>query len=274
MQCTRIGLPVPEGKWTAHVHSVFEHCVNLAVNGSEKLTVIHTFENIMLPGSYYTEGLDTSIFRTGEAVSGDRDGIRGDRWQITIMKDCRHENLMLETDTKGFCGGGIQQAVFWTLLKQKRSMLTVPTEVYQQVSQRLESNINAFFNALSASHQDAAEQAVRACIGLGFGLTPSGDDMLSGILGFLRVYDQEGFQMAARLVRKAADRTNDISRSYLLWACEGYGSDLMRKTIHAVGSGSTDTKPALQLVKIGHTSGTDLLEGILRAAEYKEMITV
>jgi Protein of unknown function (DUF2877) len=104
-------------------------------------------------------------------------------------------------------------------------------------------------------------------LGLGPGLTPSGDDYLIGVLVTLRLTGHE--RLAQRLWKAIApllgEYTNQISAAYLSAAAEGYASRPLHVVLNDVLSGGS---PALgarvtELYSIGHTSGWDGLAGAL-----------
>ena len=110
-------------------------------------------------------------------------------------------------------------------------------------------------------------------IGLGPGLTPSGDDLLAGALialaalGLLDVRD-----MLWNVCREHLARTNDISRAHLRTAALGYGAAALHAAIHATIGGRADhVEQAIAAVSaIGHSSGRDGFAGgliVLRAVE-------
>lgn len=103
-------------------------------------------------------------------------------------------------------------------------------------------------------------------VGLGPGLTPSGDDALAGALLALRLLGREARvgALAARLT-ESLPATTDLSGSLLLAAAGGYAAPQVVDLLKALGAGDP---PALlrrrvaQVVAIGHSSGADLLTGI------------
>ena len=100
-------------------------------------------------------------------------------------------------------------------------------------------------------------------IGLGIGLTPSGDDFLTGILAGLILCDQDQSPFALKLkeeVPKHLQDTNDISRAFLSCALKGQFS----QTIKILQEHPDIDAAGLQenFLKIGHSSGIDTLCGI------------
>ena len=110
-------------------------------------------------------------------------------------------------------------------------------------------------------------------IGLGPGLTPSGDDFLAGALLALARLGLSIRAMHCGIVLRAhLDRTNDISAAHLRSAASGYAASALHEAIDATISGRTDQiAPALAAVSsIGHSSGRDAFAGamvILRAVD-------
>jgi len=118
----------------------------------------------------------------------------------------------------------------------------------------------------SASSEDRAD--IAGLIGLGPGLTPSGDDLLGGALialtslGLLSVRDE-----LWRACCGSLDRTNDISSLHLQTAARGYGAAALHNAINATISGRVDRLPGslAKLSAIGHSSGRDSFAGALIA---------
>ena len=96
--------------------------------------------------------------------------------------------------------------------------------------------------------------------GLGPGLTPSGDDVLAGIL--LVAALTKRFSPAE--LRAAADttRTHDISRSFLQWAANGHSIEPVHDLLAAVAAGQPTQGAEQAVASVGATSGHDLLLGL------------
>ena len=102
-------------------------------------------------------------------------------------------------------------------------------------------------------------------IGLGPGLTPSGDDFLGGLMIGLRAVDRGDLAIGlARLVLpEAGTRTGSISYAHLACAARGQGGEALHRTIAAIaGSAPLDIGSCLDGVgRMGATSGWDALAG-------------
>ena len=128
------------------------------------------------------------------------------------------------------------------------------------------------------------DQAVQGLIGLGPGLTPSGDDMLGGLMVALRTvllpvsYGENSLRECpesnsvliidelSRSIFRHFARTNRISAALLEQAALGIGSAAQHQVLECL----LELTPAMdldnsveRLVNSGHTSGWDTLTGLL-----------
>ncbi|MFC4009741.1 DUF2877 domain-containing protein [Nonomuraea purpurea] len=112
-----------------------------------------------------------------------------------------------------------------------------------------------------------AVTAAERLVGLGPGLTPSGDDVLAGLLVTLRHLGSERARwladwLAATVTFDARTRTTPISATLLHCAARGEASPEVIGVLRGI-AGSQPLQPALlRLHRLGHTSGSDLAQGI------------
>ncbi len=113
---------------------------------------------------------------------------------------------------------------------------------------------------------------VRDLVGLGPGLTPSSDDMLSGLMATLALVARnlKGNRkrvrtINARIAINARKRTTTLSQEYLTHAARGETNEHFLELIKKILTGRPkDVKDATGVVlKVGETSGTDTILGIL-----------
>ena len=109
---------------------------------------------------------------------------------------------------------------------------------------------------------------VKALVGLGEGLTPSGDDCLVGLLAVLHVTGflpcraaspvQAQFRACVRL------GTSQLSGEFLRCAFEGHFAEPLVMLVRALCAPATDAWPAYAatLATVGHSSGVDAMVGI------------
>lgn len=131
------------------------------------------------------------------------------------------------------------------------------------------SVIERFKVAVKLQNKELFNDNVATVLGLGFGLTPSGDDFLVGFLSASYFFeDIPPFGFFLKNVRIDYSKTNFISAEYLRYAVAGRISEVITNTIVSVSEKRSDAKFWLtNLVNIGATSGYDTLLGILTAME-------
>ena len=134
---------------------------------------------------------------------------------------------------------------------------------------------DALAAACAADAPARAAATATALLGLGPGLTPSGDDFVGGaffaraILAHAGATDAEAWREAAETVRQAAQpATHPISAALLgdLLAGEGWAPLHALACALALDQAPAATAAARRLVRLGHSTGWDLLAGFVAGA--------
>jgi hypothetical protein len=106
-------------------------------------------------------------------------------------------------------------------------------------------------------------------LGLGPGLTPSGDDAIGGALIALHVLGCGALRDALwlRIKPAAATSTSDISFAHLQAAAKGLGHEALHATLNSLLRGAAQNLESeiAAIDAIGHTSGWDALVGCVMA---------
>jgi hypothetical protein len=143
------------------------------------------------------------------------------------------------------------------------------------VAQRVSAGLAGIVTAELADRADDVERAAASLLGLGPGLTPAGDDALTGMA---LVLAQPGSLATTVLpaIRRAlvrrGQRTTDLSRATLWAAVAGRGRQRVLDLVHTLVS-LDDADPLLlreraeRVIAMGHTSGTDTASGVLAGIE-------
>lgn len=114
-------------------------------------------------------------------------------------------------------------------------------------------------------------ERVGTLVGAGPGLTPSGDDVLCGVLLALRLHPRGSADLVADLWRAVEPRltsTTSLSAALLREAADGYAAEPVLRLLERLASfgPADDPAPVAEAVgavlAIGHTSGADLLGGL------------
>lgn len=119
-------------------------------------------------------------------------------------------------------------------------------------------------NVLGIAPLDAARAAV-ALLGLGPGLTPSGDDYLVGLLGALEVLDHPARRgIALAVTAHGAERTTELSARALSNAAHGRYPERLHDVLAAIVSNDARAIPRSieRAMRYGATSGADTIVGV------------
>ena len=237
------------------VHSVYRNTINITVNG--KLLSFQTANSPVSPVSLITN-LDSDSMKNLSLKAGDK--VSFSRKNATIVdlapKQPIHPlarrelykkmtKIITQSETGGF-----------------ELILQMSPKVNQDfILSAAETKIHEVHRFCDKNQYPQAAEKLCELIGLGTGLTPSGDDFLCGILAGLHVHGKEFSELAYCLrssIRKNLHRTNEISAAFLSCAMDGHFS-------HAVNE--LWNNPSIEQISemfhaIGHSSGMDTLCGI------------
>jgi hypothetical protein len=127
--------------------------------------------------------------------------------------------------------------------------------------------------AIGARDWDALASASEGLAGLGTGLTPSGDDLLAGLLAALRFHAASTGgplpQVALdEVARRAAARTSPFSGFLVRCAARGLVAAPVERWLRAVLAGARSAGAHTAAVAAaGHSSGVDTLAGLVCGLE-------
>ena len=237
------------------VHSVYRNTINIIVNG--RLLAIQTTDSPVSPISLMT-AYDSETFAALAPQIGQM-----------INFDCSCAKIY-ELAAKG----KISHAVRHSLYKK-----FIPTVLYSQVhgfnlifqlSSKVDEDLvltaaeNIIHDANSLYRKGRQlESADKLCslIGLGTGLTPSGDDFLCGMLAGLHIQGLADSDFALKLrenITKNLSRTNEISQAFLQCALDGQ----FNLAVNELWNNPEKEQISEMFHSIGHSSGMDMLCGI------------
>jgi hypothetical protein len=126
-------------------------------------------------------------------------------------------------------------------------------------------------SALGSRDTREISRAGEGLLGLGIGLTPSGDDLLCGVCVALVLGSENGlkipggFQPVFAKIAHAGGRTTRLSQEYLEQASRGKANEKVTDFVSAVyTSNENDVVRSLSvLLAMGETSGTDTALGVI-----------
>ncbi len=147
-------------------------------------------------------------------------------------------------------------------LLDERRMQYFQAGFERAVAERIQTGVHEIFHGKLYA-------GVQAIKGVGFGLTPGGDDFVSGLLLGLfviqNVYGKDLSEVRKQVYRLAAGK-NLLSNTFLYWAKEGLLLERWKAVMTALLAAETENalyKATQRLLSIGETSGADSAAGFL-----------
>jgi uncharacterized protein DUF2877 len=128
--------------------------------------------------------------------------------------------------------------------------------------------VRALGRAFARDDAVAAFAAARPLLGLGAGLTPSGDDLVGGALfarRFLGRREPRWTKLGKELSREIRSRSHVVSAALFSDLAAGRSFAPLHEVASALAAGADEAalSAARALVAIGHSSGWDMLAGFL-----------
>ena len=260
----------------AKVHSVYQKTINLQFG--DTLLAIQARQSVLSPLSLLTNLQDTDInhlsIQPGMTVSVNGPSITLCQipnlefsFSNALVTDLTlSETSSAETRLKERIRTAIDLSEgngFSTLFQSTNKYKNFQDPIIRYASQQMDT-CHSF--CLTGTYQNAAE-SLGKLIGLGIGLTPSGDDFLCGVLAGLRIHGCIGtcfYHTLSTEIQTHLRNTNDISRSFLDCALKGWFS----LPVIRLKDPLSPEKILSDFRRIGHSSGLDTLSGILYALSY------
>ena len=282
-----IGYAVPRTDFDATVHSVFHSAINLNLNGGKSLLTLVTSSEADLPQGIRVDTPDDfsfEIFRTGESVTCQGDILR---FASSVLTIDLHGAESFSCDLSALQADITRPSVAtaWRLVWQALNERQIQSnaEIIAQDLFRSDETIRAGVPrkageamrglfAATLQFDLAAASSFNALIGLGAGLTPSGDDLLVGYLAGLWCSVRDGPERLrfvsdlGKEINRLSHQTNDISQTYLYHASRGQVSSQLADLAEEICRGENSDRlfaAAKSAMHVGHTSGLDTVTGLL-----------
>jgi hypothetical protein len=159
----------------------------------------------------------------------------------------------------------------WLFLKDFKSIESVDQD---STHNHIKRNTDAFIAKFISLDLQGCLDAARSIIGLGGGLTPSGDDWLAGFILLLTRVSQARCEenpfvvnLGKSLTEMAIQKTTKISANRMEAACIGWSEELFLDLIdHIITIDSEFGSQKISLlINFGHSSGVDTSLGIFAA---------
>ncbi len=292
LHAASIGSAVPRDNFNAVIQSVFDSSLNLRLEHEDRLITILISDHYNLPQGIR---LDEKILLQSLTVNL-RAACRGG-----IL---RFDSSPLTLDLRGapIWEGKISLLTLpieraWSLVwqalnRQQRLKQTdlIANNLFQSrslhspfgqragqsdqgtlLTRKLSQPVIQLIAATESLDAHASANAAQKMIGLGPGVTPSGDDILIGYLAGLHStagneHERQAFiQSFGAALSKLSKETNEISRTYLYHAIHGQFSSSIVSLINTIRDGEEAQllSAAMGAMRVGHSSGMDSVTGLL-----------
>ncbi len=282
-----VGEAVPRGDFAAAVHSVFRPAVNLRLKRGGRLLTLLAPGEADLPQGIRLEAGGSSPFegiRSGEAVLCREGILRFENAPLVIqLRGARRWKCDLSMAGAGIASPAVPAAwrFVWEALNRRQRLskaeiiaedlfalhAIAPAGVARKAGEALQELVGA-----TRRYDLAGSLALQALIGLGPGLTPSGDDLLAGYLAGLWCTAGDDckrmrfISTLGKAIVRLSGQTNDISRTYLYHAARGRVSSRLADLAGAICHGESPERllPAAEsAMQVGHSSGMEAVTGLL-----------
>lgn len=258
---------------TLSIHSIFNNTVNLHYHNS-LITLQH--QSVVLSPMSVSLGITQNQF--SELFNHDENHV--------FIKDCRliingtefsddsmewvdyqlsYNNIIEHTPLSSWINRldqSLQQ-------QNDKSDLVVAYHCFLNKTHIPEQPLGAtFYDLLTLLNEPSNQQWLYSCvrmIGMGEGLTPSGDDFICGLLASLQFCLGKEDLFVTDLIKALKDnihKTTMISQAYLSHAMEGRYMKSIHTVYHALVSNGEIDDIVDEFKQIGHSSGIDTLIGI------------
>lgn len=273
IQASDFALHVLKNKRNGEIHSVYRKTINIRMDGVllalqacqspvSPISLITELTEDSMKGLNLQEGVtvtiaDSSVILGSHVFSFHTSEIIQTELKETLSLSCiqllkEHlKAVILSSHTGGF------DTIFHAS-QEKDSPL--PSLILEGSRNYLSQ---AYCSILDKDYTSSSNSLCRL-IGLGTGLTPSGDDFLCGLLAGLILTGKETSSFALLLkeeIRTHLSNTNDISQAFLRCALDGRFSLPVLRLANIPNVASIHSS----FQQIGHSSGIDTLCGILFA---------
>ncbi len=104
-------------------------------------------------------------------------------------------------------------------------------------------------------------------LGLGFGLTPSGDDFVLGTIAMLNLEERD----TSRIRRRVERYEHHLSRTMLIDALDGHYAEPLRDVLRCLSLNELEDRSMRRLLGMGSTSGLDTVAGMFFAGDWIRM---
>ena len=241
------------------IHSIYENTVNLIVNN--QILALQTHNTVISPISLITDAnsfninLNSKIYINNSCIF--IDNFCFDHSKTEIIDSKMHKN------TFNISCDMLIQAIYKADFSGFNAIFSSNTDIKDNflILNAAKTKIDTCTNELINKNYENAANVLSNLIGLGIGLTPSGDDFLCGVLAgciFDNLEKHSFVKLLKKQIQNNLQNTNDISRAFLSCSLnDNFSTPVLNLPYFKSPDEVYDN-----FKKIGHSSGIDTLCGI------------
>lgn len=241
------------------IHSVYENTVNLIVNN--QILALQTYNTVISPISLITDAnsfninLNSKIYINNSCIF--IDNFCFDYSKTEIIDSKMHKN------TFNISCDMLIQAIYKADFSGFNAIFSSKTDIKDNflILNAAKNKIDTCTSELLNKNFENSSDILSSLIGLGIGLTPSGDDFLCGVIAGCIFDDLEKHSFVKLLkkqIQNNLQNTNDISGAFLSCALnDNFSTPVLNLPYFKSPDEVYDN-----FKKIGHSSGIDTLCGI------------
>lgn len=282
LRALSIGEAVPRENFDALIHSAFDSAVNLRLADKDRIITLMISEDHELPQGIriWTETSSLRTLNPGLHAAARGGILRFDSSPLAVdlrgasVWECRVPGLNLNM---GQLSAQQAWSTAWDLLNNQQRLKNVDlvaddlfhTGTGSPLSRRISRPVTCLVTSTDGFDVHGVLDAAGQMIGLGPGVTPSGDDILIGFLAGLwsmagQNKQQLGFiRSLGRELIQLVKGTGEISRTYIIHAAQGQFSSSLSHLAEAIATGGGVEEAVQTALRVGHSSGMDSVTGLL-----------
>lgn len=254
---------------TGTVHSVFQHVINISVfQEDNSFIIISLLTNnpevfpwsIILPVKTFNP-LDFTI---GQKIDLTENYIKSDSMIINLTKAITYETALPDYVENADLAKNM--AFIHDILSHNKNEEPAENIFAKKSQEFLKEGLSQAKASLQCGDTDNLLLNLIHIIGLGQGLTPSGDDYLTSLMALIKMPQSPLGNLdwiCSSVTAEAAYKTNMLSYFYLKRAAMGHVRGKLASFIESVTTGNELEKSTLDLLSVGSSSGRDLANGVL-----------
>lgn len=254
---------------TIQIHSIYKNTVNFTSNKA-----LFSFQNettAMTPFCFTVSNdkVEKMAFSIGEILWIENNKMLNDRISISV-DHAQIWDAKINAEPSQSENVNLQKTVIRGVLEKREKKELGNIEKAQYAV--LNKGIHAMRESFREKNYLEMAQSGADLIGLGGGLTPSGDDFNVGFLSVLHKNQENPIvykilQCFIEELEKKSCGTNDISAEFIKYACIGQYSEIFH-TFYNTNKEEKIRLAAQGILNLGHSSGADMLAGMYLALEF------